>query len=110
MTIREHFRRNEPALCKFCAALERVYGERLERVVLFGSRARGDAVPESDYDVAVFLADMPDRWKEFDRLLALRLAFMDEVDADLPVLPFAAADYDRRTGLMHAIRTEGVPL
>src|ERR1017187_6244071 len=26
-------------------------------VVLFGSRARGDAGPDSDYDVAVFLAD-----------------------------------------------------
>jgi len=28
---------------------------RVERVVLFGSRARGDAAPESDWDMAVFL-------------------------------------------------------
>ncbi|HWZ68691.1 MAG TPA: nucleotidyltransferase domain-containing protein [Stellaceae bacterium] len=42
-----------------------MYGERLERVVLFGSRARGDAHENYDYDVAVFLHDMADRWQEF---------------------------------------------
>jgi predicted nucleotidyltransferase len=41
-------------LAKFRAALEDLYGARLERVVLLGSQARGDAGPDSDYDVAVF--------------------------------------------------------
>jgi predicted nucleotidyltransferase len=36
-----------------------MYGERAERVVLFGSRARGDAHRDSDYDVAVFLRTWP---------------------------------------------------
>ena len=35
--------------------LEELYGPRLERVVLFGSQARGDATPESDVDVLVVL-------------------------------------------------------
>src|SRR3712207_7722889 len=35
-----------------------IYGDRLERVVLFGSRARGDAGEASDYDIAVFLKDL----------------------------------------------------
>lgn len=30
-------------------------GERVRRVILFGSRARGDALPDSDYDVLVLL-------------------------------------------------------
>jgi Nucleotidyltransferase domain len=47
---------------RFRAALEEMYGRRLERVVLFGSRARGDAWPDPDYDVAVFLNAVPDRW------------------------------------------------
>ena len=47
-------RQAKPVLAQFRAALEEMYGARLERVVLFGSQARGDAHPDSDYDVAVF--------------------------------------------------------
>ncbi|MBU1706301.1 nucleotidyltransferase domain-containing protein [bacterium] len=35
--------------------LEALYGERLERLVLFGSRARGEAEEDSDIDVLVVL-------------------------------------------------------
>ena len=58
----------DPILKRFRATLDEIYGDRLERVVLFGSRARGDAETAADYDVAVFLRDMPDRWRELDRL------------------------------------------
>ena len=52
---------NDPVLKRFRAAVNEIYGDRVERVVLYGSRARGDAQKDSDYDVAVFLRDMPDR-------------------------------------------------
>jgi uncharacterized protein len=42
--------RDNPILAKFRAALNEMYGERIECVVLFGSRARGDVKPDSDYD------------------------------------------------------------
>ncbi len=32
-------------------------GTRVSRIILFGSRARGDAKPDSDYDVLVILRD-----------------------------------------------------
>jgi uncharacterized protein len=35
--------RDNPVLKRFRAAVRDIYGERVERVVLFGSRARGDA-------------------------------------------------------------------
>jgi len=59
---------NPLVLSKFRAALNDVYGNRIERVVLYGSRARGDARPDSDYDIAVFLNDLGDRWAESDRI------------------------------------------
>ncbi len=101
---------NDPILSSFRDALGRVYGTRLERVVLFGSRARGDADPDSDYDVAVFLNDMPDRWAEIDRLTALKLPYLEHDAVFFDVMPYRAQDYDKETGLMYAIRTEGVPL
>jgi predicted nucleotidyltransferase len=58
-----------PVPTRFRAALDKVYGERIERVVLFGSRARGDARPDSDYDVLVFLkgSDQAARHEEMGR-------------------------------------------
>jgi hypothetical protein len=44
---------HDPVLKRFRMALEALYGDRIERVGLFGSRARGEAREESDYDVAV---------------------------------------------------------
>jgi predicted nucleotidyltransferase len=35
--------------------LEEIYGERLVRMVLYGSRARGEAEPGSDIDILIVL-------------------------------------------------------
>ena len=82
---------NDPILERFRAAVTEIYGDRLARVVLFGSRARGDAEPDSDYDVAVFLRDMPDRMAELDRLADLRLTFLDETGAFIDAFPYPAS-------------------
>ena len=68
----------DPVLERFKAALADLYGDQLDRVVLFGSRARGDQRHDSDYDVAVFLKTLSDRWTEFDRLALLRVQLIDE--------------------------------
>jgi len=49
------------------AGLLALYGERLDRVLLYGSRARGDARPESDVDVLVVLAGEVDPMVEIRR-------------------------------------------
>ena len=100
----------DPVLARFRRALDGMYGDRLDRVVLFGSRARGDARPESDYDVAVFLKDLPDRWQELDRLALLSVAFIDDTGAFFDAKPYPAAAYLDRSPLMHEIRREGLTL
>ncbi len=99
---------NPLVLSKFRAALQALYGERIERVVLYGSRARGDARADSDYDVAVFLKDLGDRWNEIDRIVALEGEILDETGAVINALPFGAGSYNERTPLMHEIRLEGI--
>jgi predicted nucleotidyltransferase len=76
--------------------------------VLFGSRLRGDARPDSDYDVAVFLRDMGDRFAEMDRLADLSSHILDEMGEFIHVMPFRAGSYDERTPLMHEIRAGGI--
>ena len=80
----------DPILQQFRAALTELYGDRIERVVLFGSRARGDATPDSDTDVALFLEDLSDAWQEIDRLTELQVAMFDATGADIHTMPFGA--------------------
>ena len=100
----------DPVLRGLRDALVDLYGSALDRVVLFGSRARGDAREDSDYDVAVFLKDMPNRGAEWDRLARLRLRLLDAGGPFLEAIPFRASDHDARTPLMHEIRRDGLVL
>ena len=101
---------NDPVLKRIRESLAAIYGDRIERVVLFGSRARGDAQLDSDYDIAVFLRDLTDRWREFHRLADLRTDLLADTGAFLEARPFRAGSYCDRTPLMHEIRRDGVDL
>jgi len=100
----------DPVLIRFRRVLDETYGPRLERVVLYGSRARGDARPDSDYDVAVFLRDMDDRYPELRRLADLSTDFIHETDKFVHAMPYRAGSYDERTPLMLGIRNDGIDL
>ena len=102
--------RDNPILAKFRAALNEMYGERIERVVLYGSRARGDAGADSDYDVAVFLKDLSDRWTEADRIAITTTGILRETGAVIHAMPYPAGAYRERTPLMHEIRRDGLEL
>jgi predicted nucleotidyltransferase len=43
-------------------------GERIQRVLLYGSRAQGTATEESDFDLLVVEKDPVAKWKEMARL------------------------------------------
>jgi predicted nucleotidyltransferase len=101
---------NDPILTRFRAALDEIYGERIERVVLFGSRARGDARADSDYDVAVFLRDLTDRPAELNRLADLGTDILNETGEFIHAMPYRAGSYEERTPLMLELRSEGVDL
>ena len=101
---------SDPILARFRAALDELYGDSLERAVLFGSRARGDAHQDFDYDVAVFLRDLTDRWREIERLAAIETDILAETGAFIHAMPYRAGSYRERTPLMHEIRREGIDL
>ena len=97
-------------LQQFRVALDKLYGTRIDRVVLYGSRARGDAHVDSDYDVAVFITDLADRWSELKRLADIETDFLYATGAVVNALPFRADSYQDRTPLMHEIRRDGLDL
>src|SRR6202035_3493419 len=101
---------DDPILRRIRTSLCAIYGDRIERLVLFGSRARGDAHADSDYDIAVFLEDLTDRWREIHRLADLRAEILTETSVFLEARPFRAGSYCDRTPLTHEIRRDGVDL
>ena len=80
-----------------------MYGERLERVVLFGSRARGDA--HENYDTTWLTAG-----RSFDRLADLSTDILGKTGEFIRAIPYRAGSYEDRTSLMREIRFEGVDL
>lgn len=101
---------NEPVLKRFRAAVSEVYGDRLERVVLYGSRARGDHQPDSDYDIAVFIKDSGSFYDESGRLAGITTDILEDTGAVISATPFAAGAYRERTGFMHELRKDGLDL
>jgi uncharacterized protein len=100
----------DPVLLRVRDELDAMYGDRIERVVLFGSRARGNADGDSDYDLAIFLYELKDRWQELKRLADWRFSFLARTGAFIDAKPYIAGAYCERTPLMGEIRRDGVDL
>ncbi len=59
----------DPVLARMAENLRGRYGKHLHQILFFGSRARGDALPESDYDcLLVFDAVTPSLKADLSRL------------------------------------------
>lgn len=98
----------DPVLQRLRAALAQAYGQRVERAVLYGSRARGDSKPDSDYDVAVFLNDLASRWEELGRLAEIEMDVLEATGAVVHAMPYPAGSWrDPASPLMHEIRRDG---
>jgi predicted nucleotidyltransferase len=103
--------KTDPVLEKFRAAVTELYGPRVERIVLYGSRARGDARPDSDYDIAVFLKDLTSRWREGLKIADVELAILDDMDAIVHTMLYPAGRWrDPASPLMSQIRKDGQDL
>ena len=84
----------------------------VHRVVLFGSRARGDADADSDMDVLVIVDDLTDLIEDFVSQCAWEAGF--ENDIVLVPVVFSRNDWEngpeRYSLLAEAIKSEGVYL
>ena len=94
----------------FRKTVAEAYGNRLARVVLFGSRARGDARSDSDYDVAVFLHGLGDRVQAMMELADIGTDILYQSGGLIHAVPYRAEAYNERTALMQQIRRDGVEL
>jgi predicted nucleotidyltransferase len=100
-----------PLVADLRAALGTLYGDRLVRLVLYGSHARGEAHAESDVDVLVVLRGPVAPGAEVRRMSDVRTAMLLRHDRFVSLLPVAAdVDQARRSAWVANARAEGVTL
>ncbi len=100
----------DPFLADVRRRLHAIYGDRIKRVVLYGSRARGDHKRNSDYDLAVFLRGYDGSWQEVKRMADLGYELMMEERKDVSVKPFRLVDWRIDTLFMRHLRRDGIEL
>jgi uncharacterized protein len=102
---------DDPVLKRFVANLDALR-PRVRKIVLFGSRARGDANPWSDYDVLI-LVDRRDQ-SLVDSIYDLAVEIQADTGSDLSLKIMAEVEWDRRqragSSLVANVSKEGVVL
>lgn len=98
-------------LSDFCKGLQDLYGDRLVRLILFGSHARQEATADSDLDVMVVLKGSVSPGDEIFRMGQLKTTLNLRYDELISVVPISEADYhNRHTPLLDAIHQEGIAI
>ena len=95
---------------EFARVVRSRLGERARRIILFGSRARGDARPESDYDVVVVVDRRTPEVRE--ALLEIEVDIMDRHGSLVACLLRDETEWSASQGQPIGLNVarEGVPL
>ncbi|AIE73994.1 MULTISPECIES: nucleotidyltransferase domain-containing protein [unclassified Synechocystis] len=98
-------------LTKLRADLEKRYGDRLAKVILFGSQARGEAESTSDVDILVVLKGKVDPVAEINANSNWLSDFCLETEQLVNCLYLSDTDFAHEdTALLKNIRREGILL
>ena len=91
--------------------LEKIYGERLVDIILYGSFAKNNATKESDIDIAVVLKGSVDKIKEIKRIHHSLYALTLEYGELISVTPISEKELnDTEWPLYHHIKNEGIKI
>lgn len=100
----------QPIIEEFKRRIEQRFPRELVRLVLFGSKARGEATPESDVDLLVVIQS--DNWRLGDEIRSVGYALELEHGVVLSIQVISQNHYERLrasgTQFFHVLEQEGV--
>lgn len=83
----------EEIISEFRHEIENLYSERLDKIILYGSWARGEATEESDIDIIVVLKGKISPGKEIDRMIDIITDINLKYNTLISVFPISNEDY-----------------
>lgn len=102
------------AVRDFAVRVRLAYGDRVAGLYVYGSRARGDAKPDSDIDVAIVLNDRPLRfWRELERTGSLAFDYLIDDDLFIQPYPVSVGDFESSSSdrpIIANIRRDCIPV
>ena len=94
---------------EFKMEIEKLYGDRLKQIILYGSHARGDFTEESDIDLLIVLKGKVVPGKEIDRMIDIITEINLKYGVLISVYPVSEKDYEEvNSPLLINVRREGV--
>lgn len=99
----------EKITAEFKVNMQQLYGERLDKVILYGSYARGDFHENSDIDFLVVLKDaVKIRWQEMDRIRPLKKELQNKYNTDIQAMPVSQEYFlTGKNPFLYFVRKEG---
>ncbi len=101
---------NDEVVQQFSREVKKTLGEHLKRIILFGSRARGDNSDYSDFD---FIIVLNQKNPEFlDAIRSIEVEMMDIFNVLVSALVFSTEEWNERQTLPLGlnVRREGIPV
>lgn len=96
-------------ISEFKKIIEQIYGERLSKIILYGSQARGEAQTDSDIDLLIVLKDENiSLIKEIRTINKKVIDLILKYDKPISFLPITQTKFETyKSPLFYFIRKEG---
>ncbi len=102
---------DDPLVNGVATDLGALYGDRLVRLLVFGSRARGDAEEESDLDLLVVLDQVDSPWEELRRMDDVLWSYTERSGVTVSAWPVSVAEFEHpTTPVLIRASAEAVPV
>ncbi|NUN63400.1 nucleotidyltransferase domain-containing protein [Pseudanabaena biceps] len=100
-----------PILNELKRELQDLYGDRLVKLILFGSHARGEANPDSDIDLLAILKSPVSQVQEISYMSNLRVKILLDYDELVSIIPMSEDRFNAKdVALLRNIEREGIEL